>query len=231
MHPVDLISSAIGPDATVYPYPEDPREGVCCVTGEPGPTLPRRALLGDSFTGIDLLCAPQSDRIGLPAWHAFTWHEMRPGKRRGFHPERMSAWWTDGEHIELLDRAGVRARVLGPLPDRPWTGYATCSYKKHGAMFARVNGGASRMWAWDDRRVDLSDEARLRETWERLNAALDAGIGRQAIESLELPGPVMARVGLRVWLDFEAWARPRYKGVLYQFLAYLLPSQEELRAR
>lgn len=230
MHPVDLISAAIGQEAIVYPYPDDPREGTCCVTGAVGLSLPRAALLGPSFTAVDLLAAPQSDRIGVPAWRAFTWHERRPGKSRGFHPERMSAWWTDGVEMRLLDRQGVRAMVLGPLSARPWAGYATTSYKKHGALFARINGGASRLWAWDDRRVDLTDTLRMRETWERLNVALRAGIGRQSMESLDPPAPIIAKIGLRTWMDFEAWARPRYLGAMYQFLAYLLPSQEELRA-
>lgn len=226
-HPVDLISQSLPPEALVYPCLSEPVLGVCCVTGETGPTLPRRALLGESFTGIDLLRAPQSDRIGLPAWRAFTWHERRPGKTRGFHPERSSAWWTDGREIRLLDRVGVRERVFAPLPERPWAAYATLSYKKHGSLFARVNAGVSRLWAWDDQRIDLTDTDRMMMIWERLNLALRQGIGRQAIETLELPAAALRVVGLRNWLAFQTWAQPLYLGPMYRFLAYLLPSLEE----
>lgn len=231
MHAVDLISAAIGADANVYPYPEPPAPGVCCLTAETGPTLPRAALLGDSFTGVNLLRAPQSVRVGVPAWRAFTWHDMRPGKKRGFHPERMSAWWTDGRDMRLLDRQGVRAQVLaGPPADgRPWAGYATVSFKKHGALFAPVNGSTSCVWAWDDQRVDLTDRATAAATWARLRAAQDQGIARAAMETLDLPAVALRQVRLADWLAFEAWARTRYRGAVYRFLVYLLPSQEELK--
>ena len=114
-HPVDLISQSLPPEALVYPYPSEPVPGVCCMTGDPGPTFLRRALLGESFTGIDLLKAPQSDRIGLPAWRAFTWHERRPGKTRGFHPERSSAWWTDGRAMRHLPMPNG-SRMVRPIP-------------------------------------------------------------------------------------------------------------------
>jgi hypothetical protein len=49
------------------------------------------------------------------------------------------------------------------------------------------------------------------------------------IERLDIAPGYMAKIGWRVWRDFEAWARPRMLSPLYQFLTYLLPSQEELR--
>jgi len=70
---------------------------------------------------------------------------------------------------------------------------------------------------------------RVREWWDVLNVALRAGIGRTVLESLDCPPFVMAKVGLPVWLEFEAWARPKYLSALYAFLCYLLPSQEELK--
>lgn len=220
MHAVELIYAALPFADPDYPaLPGEPAPGVCCVTGAHGPSLPRRALIGPSWTQHDLLAAPHSDRVGVAAYVAlkYKW-------------ERMSAWLCDGAEFRRLDRAGVRAAVLGPRPERPWAGFATTSYKKHGAMLAPVNAGPGRnVWLWDTERVDCSDAAQVAEYWDTLNAALRAGIARTVLETLDCPAWLLKRVGWAHWLRFSRWAQPRYKSGLYRFLCYLLPSQEEIK--
>lgn len=219
MHPVSLISSALegAPDAPEIPAAAAP--GLCCVTGEECLTVSRRELFGPSFTDGALLRAPHSDRVGIEAYRALA-----------YKWERMSSWLCDGATFRRLDRQGVRAAVLGEAPLRPWAGYATTSYKKHGAMRARVNAGGKRVWLFETRLVDCSDRALVTDTWGRLNAALRGGIPRPVIEDLAPSPHLIRQAGADVWLAFEAWARPRHRSALYAFLTYLLPSQEELRA-
>lgn len=221
MHAVDLIYAALPITDPDYPaMPCDPSPGVCCVTGSYGPSLPRRELIGPSWTQHDLLAAPHSDRVGVAAYVAlkYKW-------------ERMSSWICDGIEFRRLDRAGVRAAVLGPRPERPWVGFATTSYKKHGAMLAPVNAGREHnVWLWDTERVDCSDSDKVAEYWGTLNAALRMGIPRAVLETLICPAWLVARIGVSAWMDYQAWARPVYRSALYRFLCYLLPSQEEIKA-
>lgn len=220
MHAVDLIHAALRFDDPDYPAaPGEPTPGMCCITGAQGPSYPRGALLGPSFTTGDLLARPESDRVGVAAYVAlkYKW-------------ERMSAWICDGDQFTRLDRQGVRRAVLGAAPERPWAAFATTSYKKHGALLAPVNGSARNVWLWDVERVDCSDRDRLGLIWARQNQALRDGIGRAVIESLDCPSWLVAKIGVAAWLDYRRWARPLHRSGLYRFLAYLLPSQEELRS-
>jgi hypothetical protein len=50
------------------------------------------------------------------------------------------------------------------------------------------------------------------------------------IERLDIAPGYMAKIGWRVWRDFESWARPRMRSPLYEFMTYLLPSKEELKS-
>lgn len=221
MHPCNLIHQALGAADPDYPAEVAALErsaGLCCVTGADGPTVPRREILGKSFTDGALLAAPDSDRLGLAAAVA-----MR------YKWERMSSWICDGGTFRRLDRQGVRAAVLGPRPTRPWSAYATTSYKKHGSLRAAVNGPGRALWLFESRLVDCSDQAEVAAWWAILEAARRGGLPRPVIEYLE-PGPkVLAAFGVRHWLAFEAWARPRQRSALYAFLCYLLPSEEEIR--
>ncbi|GBL46269.1 hypothetical protein SFMTTN_2082 [Sulfuriferula multivorans] len=220
MHAVDLIYSALDPDNPEYPVlPGDPVDGICCITGQSGPCLPRKSLLGPSFTTGDLLALPGGTQVGVAAYVAlkYKW-------------ERMGAWICDGKTFRRLDRQGVRAAVLGAVPKRPWAGFATTSYKKHGALLAPVNNRDRNVWLWNVEHIDCSDREQVVELWDALNAALRAGIGRTVIESLDCPAWLLERIGLDVWLAFVRWARPHHKSGLYRFLTYLLPSQEELKS-
>lgn len=217
MHAVELIARAL-PESEA-PSPPAKGEGVCCVTGVSGPVVARKDLFGASFTDGALLAAPHSDNVGLAAYRAL--------KHRW---ERMSSWFCDGQEFKRLDRIGVRDAVLDSLPKRPWCGYATTSYKKHGALRTPVNSGLKAVWLFETRLVDCSNRTKMFDWWQVLNAALREGIGRSIMETLDCPGLVMRKIGARYWMDFERWARPRYKDPLYAFLCYLLPSQEELKA-
>ena len=220
MHAVDLIYASLSPAYRDYPVlPGEPVTGLCCVTGAIGPTFPRRELIGPSWTQHDLLARPESPRVGVAAYVAlkYKW-------------ERMSSWVCDGKSFRRLDRQGVRAAVLGERPRRRWVGFATTSYKKHGAMLAPINGRQQNLWLWDTEVIDCSDAEAVMACWATLNEALRAGFGRSVLESLDCPAWLIQRVGIERWVTFHRWALPRYKSGLYRFMCYLLPSQEELRS-
>lgn len=220
MHAIDLIAAALPTSDPDYPVlPDDPIPGVCCITGSAGPTLPRAALLGPSFTAGELLALPAGDRVGVAAWLAlrYKW-------------ERMSSWIVSRDGFRRLDRQGVRAAVLGEPPAGPWAAYATTSYKKHGALLAPVNSPWSRVWQWEAERVDCTDPGEVADMWSRLRAAQDLGLSRAVLETLECPAWLAGRVGIKAWLEYQRWALRVYRSARYRFLCYLLPSQEELRS-
>lgn len=227
MTAIELLAAAL-PKALP---PELPAPGVCCVTGSTGPTIRRGHAILDSFTNMDVLRAPMSDRVSVAAWCVMqhTVPHTDPDKKRDLSPLRQSHWLCDGETIEYLDRRGVRRHVLDGVSARTWAAYATTSYKKHGALLAPVNAGGRQVWLWETRLVDCSDRDAVADTWSRLRAAQTAGIPRPLIEHLDIAPGYMAKIGWRTWRDFEQWAHPRRNSPLYQFLTYLLPSQEELK--
>lgn len=237
MHATELWAQAArlgGLEGAPADYPEPPAEGVCCLTGEIGPTIARKHLITSSYTRVDLLRAPHSDRIGVAVWDAWTWGWRKEGKSRDYCPERMSAWfaWQEGLDGELLmlSRADIRECVLYGAPEYEASAlFATTSYKKHGTLIAPVNRGKQFRVGWDDEVVDLSDRAKVDEWWTVLRAAQDAGFPRPVLESLDC-SPFLLRTLWREWQPFEAWARPKRMAPLYRFLCYLLPSQEELKA-
>ena len=220
MHPVSLIASAIkqGKECPALPYKSIQTEAVCAITGMRVPCIPRKELIGKSFTNHDALAAPHSEYVGVDAYLAlkYKW-------------ERMASWFCDGITFERLNRQGVRAKVFQKAMPTQWAAYATTSYKKHGALHARVNTGGRRIWLFEMRLADLSDRNQVDEWWRALNAALRAGIGRSVLESLDCPPFLVGKVGLKTWMEFERWAQPKYQSATYAFLCYLLPSQEELK--
>ncbi len=219
MHPVNLIASGLSADDPDCPVFDGALEnGVCAVTGQHGKTLPRKLLLGKSFCDGERLLAPDSDRVSVDAYIAmkYKW-------------ERMSSWICNGAEFKKINRIEVRNAVLSKAMPSPWAGYATTSYKKHGALRAHINYNDQNIWLFETRIVDCSDEDKLNEYWKRLNAALRLGIGRSILESLNCPAFVMRKIGIEAWMDFETWATPISKSALYAFVCYLLPSQEELK--
>lgn len=229
MQTVNLIAAALkrelGEDYLAREFESDLVIGICAVTGKYDVCVPRKDLLGKSFTNGDLLAAPQSKLISLDAYTALT-----------YKWERASSWYCDGYNFIRLNRKGVRNMILNPVrvltPDRAnaWSGYVTTSYKKHGSLFTKVNRhGGKVIWRFETRDVDCTDHVKLMKIWDRLNLELRSGIGRTIMESLDCPPFLIKKIGIQRWVAFEQWARPLYQGALYQFLCYLLPSQEELR--
>ena len=227
MTAIDLIAAALPPETP----PESPVEGICCVTGAKCMTVARKYAIQDSFTGRDLFRAPASGRVGIAAWRVLTYTVPHPdpAKKRDLCPLRQSHWLCDGLSVALMDRHRARVAVIDGVDVEHWAGYVTMSYKKHGALLAPVNSGGRQVWLWETRLVDCSDRSAVDLMWGRLRAAQDAGIPRPLIEKLDIAPVYMAKIGWRVWRDFETWARPRRLSPLYQFLTYLLPSIEDLR--
>jgi hypothetical protein len=220
MHAVNLLASALrrDPPPDAKAPPGNPVEAVCAVTGQTASCYPRKTILGASFTNLDLLKAPDSAYISEDAWIALSckW-------------ERMSSWFCDGVHFARLERKDVRDMVIaGTYPDI-WTAYATTSYKKHGSLWSTVNAGRAAVWRFESLSVDCSDHALLIDWWGILNTAFRAGIGRHVMGTLTPISATFAFAGIQAWMDFHAWAKPRYMSPLYQFLCYLLPSLEELK--
>lgn len=186
------------------------------MTGRTGQTTARANAIKTTFTRLDLLRAPDSQRASLAVYVSLS-----------YKWGRMSSWIADGTTFKRLDRIGVRNAVFGDLPETQWIGYATTSYKKHGVLLTPVNSGDRRVWAFENEVVSLSGD--WLEWWRILNQMLRAGFGRSVLETLECPAFLMRKNGLQAWMDFEAWAEPKYKTALYRFLCFLLPSQEELK--
>lgn len=215
MSSVKLIYSAIRSE-TDSPAPVGVE--ICCLLGESLPCVPRKDVLGPSFTDGEVLRAPRSQWISVAAAVALS-----------YRPERASSWVCDGVTFTKLDRAGVRDAVLGDPPLRPWAGYATTSYHKHGSLRAPVNAPGQCVWLFESRLVDMSDRDNMAMTWARLREARMLGVPRSCIEAVVPPGNVSVTPGLPWWMRFEQWARPVHKSALYAFLCYLLPSQEEVK--
>lgn len=214
----DLISRALRASGEARELPEEPRKGLCCVIGEIRDTVAARHLLTDSFTERERFRAGESDRVSVECWDTLT-HAR----------ERTSSWFCDGNSFRLLNRLEVRGLVLGgPRCEGEWSAYATTSYKKHGALHTPVNSGRRAKWRFETVTVDCSDLGAVGEHWQRLFSVRVAGVPRACIESFRISPYAISKLGVRDWLAFERWATPRWRTPLYQFLTYLLPSQEEI---
>jgi hypothetical protein len=198
--------------------PCSPETGICCLLGIETMCVSRKYAFSSNFTSLDLLKAPDSQHLSVDAFLAlkYKW-------------ERSSSWFCDGETFYCLDRLGVREWVLREKMPKLWTGYATTSYKKHGALKSKISSGHKRIWLFENTLVYCTPYNRMMDWWGLLNDALRAGLGRSILESLDCPTFVMQKVGIEKWLTYEKWARIHYQTPLYQFLCYLLPSQEELK--
>jgi hypothetical protein len=225
---IELLYDALPPAEP----PEPPEPGTCCALGTREPTIERSYAIKTSFTNLDLLRAPDSQRVSVRAWRVLTY--SRPaaeGKRRDTFPLMQSSWICDGDKLTPLNRQDVRALVLFGVYLPAWCGYVTTSYKKHGSLRAPVNRQSMQQrWLFELDVVDCSDRARVTEWWERLRLVRVAGIPRPVIESLDCSAHLLAKHP-NLWMQFERWARPVYRSPLYRFLTYLLPSEEEIRAQ
>lgn len=231
MHTANLIAQALGNMGLLREPPCRPEPHVCAVTGQMCACLPWDEVIGDNFTDAQRLAAPDSPWVSVDVWQAWM-HGFRTGedKKRDKRPERMSSWFVTPERFEMLDRQGVREKVLAVDLPPLWAGYATTSYKKHGSLVAPINGLGRRVWAFEQRLVDLSDYRDAMRLWGELNRMLRLGFWRSILETLDCPTHIVRDHGWREWLQFVEYAEPRHLSGQYAFLCYLLPSQEELKA-
>ena len=218
MHTIKLI--ALGLDRPDWVADHVPQPGRCCVTGEMcDETLPRALGVKPSFTNLDVLKAPDSQRISVDAAVVMN------------HRPARSCWIAceDGFH-ELKGKREIRAWVFHPPePDEMFAGYATTSYKKHGALRAPLNRDGSNVWLFEMLLVDCSDEAKVQGLWAPLREAQDRGFPRQVLETHQASPDLIAKLGIPVWVEFLRVFGHLRTDPLYQFLCYLLPSQEELK--
>lgn len=217
MYTVNLIAKGI-PENERAKLPTEPIQNICCVTGETTFCIPRKELLKSSFTNLDILIAPQSNFVGINAFYSLK-----------YNPERQRSWYVDERELQILYRPDVREKVIAGTYGRSWSGYATTSNKKHGSLFTKVNSGCQVIWRFEMKNVDCSDHQQLMSIWTRLNLELRVGIVRPVLESLRCSSFLIGEIGIKRWLTFKEWAGPLYQGNLYQFLCYLLPSQQELK--
>lgn len=227
MSAIPLIASALAP--------RDPpglvSTGICCVLGTAEDCVEREHAIKPSFTNLDLLRAPDSDLVSVRAWRVLTHSaEAAEGKKRDTYPLMQSSWLVTPDGLQLLDRQGVRRAVIEGTRARQWAGYATTSYKKHGALRAPLNTGSAQRWLFEMDLVDCSDRTEVADWWECLRATREAGIPRPVIETLDCSLHLMSK-HTALWRKFEAWARPKVNAPLYRFLTYLLPSEEEIRGK
>lgn len=196
--------------------PCEPEIGLCCITGIECMTIPRRELIGPSFTEQFRLVAPFSGRVGVNAFKAlkFKW-------------ERMSSWVATKERFQKVSRTESRDAFFG-FRDGPWAGYITTSYKKHGAFRAAVNTTQSNIWAFEDLVVDGSDRERVSDWWQAMTDFQSQGISRMTMEDMTVPPGVIAKQ-LAAWINFQKWAKGKHKSPLFKLLCYFLPSKDELK--
>lgn len=229
MHTVDLIAASLTDDQK-EPLPVAALPGICCVTGAQTDTIPARELLGSNFMDNNLLVAPDSDRVGVNVWHAFQLgYFAEEGKKRKKKPEFMACWYCDGQRFIEVGKAEIREIVRRGTTANYWAGWVTTSYKKHGALRSPVNHAPFGFWGFDDLLVNASNRAAVLDFWLHLRHAQTIGIGRTGIETLDIPVGIMLKIGVAECNEFITWARPRCQSPLYKLLAYLLPSQQELK--
>lgn len=216
MHSVNLIAQALRRQDDCPPLPEKIEKAICCITGVNCDCVERGEKIGNAFTNLDLLIAPESNYMGVDAYIALS-----------YKWERMSLWWCDGEKFVRPNRIEVRDMVLNGVDAEYWSGYVTTNYKKHGSLWTKVNKGKHGIWRFEMHDVDCRDIAKVKEWYHILDDAVHNEIGRSVLETLDCSAWLIDKIGLKRWIEFEKWARPKYQSALYQFLCYLLPSKEE----
>lgn len=213
--------------------PEPAKYGLCCVLGTEGPSIDRKHAIKPSFTNLDLLRAPNSDRVSIAAWRVLTHSEpAAEGKKRDTYPLMQSSWFVSRENgFQRIDRLGVRRLLIEEIPaSECWAGYVTTSYKKHGALRAPLNTGSAARWLFELDVVDCSDREKVQEWWQIMRDTRVAGIPRPVMETLDCSVHLMSK-HLRLWMQYERWAKDKANSPLYRLLTYCLPSEEEIRGK
>jgi len=198
--------------------PEKQYEDICTFTGEKALCVERKELIGKSFCNIDLLKAPRSKSVSVSAYIAlkYKW-------------QRMSCWYVNGSSFAKIDRAAIKQKILNAEYDAQWCAFITTSYKKHGVIRTPVNSGDKAIWCLDETLVDCSDNAKVLSWHKRLLSAINSGIGRNVMLTLQPKPFILKMVGAQKWIEFEKWARPKYRSPLYKLMVYIMPTIAELK--
>jgi hypothetical protein len=229
MHTTDLLSAAC-PEEWKEPLPENPVDGICCLTGQQGPTIGRKRIFGPSFTEFEIFKVPESDRVGINVWYAFrAGYFAEKGKKRKKKPEAMACWWTDGDKWVETDKVKIRNFVFNGSGNQNWAGWVTTSYKKHGSTRTPVNCREFGVWAFDEVLVDCRNINKVINWYDKLRNAQNFGLNRTVIETLDIPVFVYNKIDQKKWIEFKKWAVSKRETSLYKFLCYLLPSHKELK--
>jgi hypothetical protein len=227
-HTCHLIALAIS-EAERPSLPCKPIEAVCAVTGTHGLCLPREDVVSNANCDGFLFVNPTSAFVHVDVFTAWNFGETKEGNKRQTHPERQSCWYCNLHEFRKMDKAAIRPIVLEGSLSSPWALWVTTSYKKHGSIRSPINHTRFGRVGFDEVIVDCSNNADVVSMWTRLRAAQSVGIPRPLIEHLDISPGYMAKLGWKIWRDFEMWARSRVRSPLYRLLTYLLPSQEELK--
>jgi len=214
MTTIELVGRALVNMGVAEPLPCESTEAVCCITGEHGMCIPRKLLIGESFTTQGVFKAPDSEFVGENAWYAF--------KHR---PERAGNWYCNGVRFMPMDRKETRARLLGGFVSQslPWAMYVTTSFKKHGSLVAPLNqpcafavGFETEIAACSPELVDVFNSDLL--YWQ------GSGIVRSDLQT----GHIMAtrQADTRAVCHFDVNVQGRRHLPLYRMLAYLLPGKD-----
>lgn len=219
MTTIELIYNAIKNEANndinkLVVYPKQ----ICAFTGQVADCVRLLDCVSSNFVRHNQLLAPNSIYASIQAYQVLHYKN-----------QRSSSWFCDGKSFQTLDRKLVRQMVLKPDMPNTWAGYATTSYKKHGALACKVNTGNQRVWQFEEVPVDCSNMEKTMEYWNTLNHFLRLNISRTIMESLECPPYILEKIGIKTYYEFRKWAENKYLSPLYSFLVYLLPSQEELK--
>jgi hypothetical protein len=198
--------------------PEKPTRNICAVTGIKTSCLPRKFLLGASFTNYDLLRFPNSEWVSVDVYQAmkYKW-------------QRMSCWWCDGKTFERITKPRIRQLFLKPIDADFWCGYVTTSYKKHGVLRTPVNHCRQNVWLFEMELVDGSNYDKVNLWYDQMCEFYRKGISRSSFETLDIHPAFLRKVGVEPWLRFKSWATHKQPTSLYRFLSYLLPTQEEIK--
>lgn len=238
MHTIELFATAIRSEIEEIGLPCEPVEEICAITGKKMLCIPRKHVISDGFTNQTLLQDQTSPYMSIDAFRAFK-----------YRPER-SSWFINqvGDKITFkrLKRSEMREIVINyiTIPGQ-WACYASTTGKKHGALYAKLNEGQtfseagacidktadnSAYFAMDGDIIHCKSYRLLIDWYIRLDRYLRLGIGRNYLKSGTVNMAVIKSAGAKTGLEFKRWAADKYRSLLYKFLIYLLPSQEELKA-
>lgn len=214
------------------PMPEgEAVEGICCFTGLPCLTFPRKDVLDKTFNKHDFLLAPDSDRVGVNVLRALSLKE-----------ERMSCWiattqkfYAIGESTpknpKNMTRAQAREMVINGVDfDGPWAGYWTTSYKKHGVYVSPVNhSGRFGFWGFETLTVDCRDNAKVKSLFDFLMGLKVAGMLEVEMRTLDFSRKTCEIFSVSRLVKIRAKLMPLAKDPLFEFMMYLLLSAKEIK--